>query len=66
MESQHIKAKNYSNVFVDLDKDDNGNDEIYLALHIVGASCSVHINMEQAAKLRDALTMMLSQNEQVV
>ena len=51
----HIRAKNYSNVFVDVDKDDDEKPEVYLALHIPSASCSVRLTIEQATELMEAL-----------
>lgn len=62
----HIKAKNYSNVFVDQSKDlDNDEFEIYLALHIPQASCSVRLTPSQAKSLMEALQAAL-EHEQVV
>lgn len=66
MESIHIKAKNFSNIFVDFDKDEDGKPEVYLAIHIVGASVSTRMTREQAVNLVEALQAALAQNEQVV
>ena len=62
----HIKAKKYSNVFVDQSKDlDNDEFEIYLALHIPQASCSVRLTPNQARSLMEALQEALAVEEKV-
>lgn len=55
MESIHIKAKNFSNIFVEADKDECDKDQIRLSVHIMGASCSTQMTKEQAQKLVEAL-----------
>lgn len=62
----HIHAKNYSNIFIDQSEDlDTGKPEIYLALHIPQASCSVRMTIEQAKELMEALQEAVK-DEQVV
>jgi hypothetical protein len=62
----HIKAKNYSNIFIELGEDfDSGKPEIYMGVHIVGASCSVRMTIEKATELMQALQELLK-DEQVV
>jgi ATP-dependent Clp protease adapter protein ClpS len=55
MESIHIKAKNFTNIFVDADKDENDQDQIRLSVHIMGASCRGLMTKEQAKELVQAL-----------
>lgn len=55
MESIHIKAKNWSNVFVDTDTDENDKVEVRLSIHIIGASCSTRLSMKGAQELIEAL-----------
>lgn len=66
MESIHIKAKNYSNIFVDTDKDDDGKLEVYLSVHILGGHIGTLMTREQAVNLIEALQTALAHNEQVV
>ena len=54
-DSIHIKAKNYSNIFVDSELDDDGKQEIRLSIHILGGSCSTRMTREQAVRLVEGL-----------
>lgn len=62
MESIHIKAKNYSNIFVDTDKDDDGKLEVYLGVHILGGHIGTRMTREQACNLVEALQVALAQS----
>jgi hypothetical protein len=66
MESIHVKAKNYSNIFVESDLDDDKRQEIYLSIHITGGHCATRMTREQAINLVEALQAALAHNEQVV
>lgn len=66
MVSIHVKAKNWSNVFVEGGTDDDGKREIFLSVHIMGSHCSTHMTADQAVKLIEALQASLAQDEQVV
>jgi hypothetical protein len=66
MESIHVKAKNYSNIFVESDLDDDNRQEIYLSVHITGGHCATRMTREQAINLVEALQAALAHNEQVV
>jgi hypothetical protein len=66
MESIHVKAKNWSNIFVESVEDDDGKQEVFLSVHIVGSHCSTRMTREQAVNLVEALQAVLAQNEQVV
>lgn len=66
MESIHIKAKNFSNVFVESGTDDEGEQEIYLSVHIVGGHTSTRMTADQAVKLIEALQASLVKDERVV
>lgn len=62
----HIRAKNYSNIFVDQSEDfDTGKPEIYMGVHIIGGSLSVRMTTEQAKELIEALQEAVK-DEQVV
>lgn len=60
MESIHIKAKDYSNVFVDSDKSDDDKQEIRLSVHIIGAHVSTRMSRESAQDLIKALENILA------
>ena len=66
MESICVKAKNWSNIFVDSELDDDNKQEVYLSIHIVGGSCATRMTKEQAAKLVEALQTVLATDEQAV
>lgn len=66
MESIHIKAKNYSNIFVESGTDDEGKQEIYLSVHIVGGHVNTRMTADQAVKLIEALQASLVKDERVI
>lgn len=66
MESIHIKAKNWSNIFVDSDTDEDNKQEIRLSVHIMGGHCGTCMTKEQAINLIEALQAALAQDEQVI
>lgn len=66
MKSICCSAKNFSNVFVDSELDSEGNQEVYLSVHIIGGSISTRMTKEQAAKLAEALQTVLATDEQAV
>ena len=61
-DSIHVKAKNFSNIFVDSELDDDGKQEIYLAIHVIGGSCSTRMTREQAVRLVEGLQEALAHN----
>jgi hypothetical protein len=65
MESIHVKAKNYSNIFVEGGMGDDGKREVFLSVHIMGSHCSTQMTKEQAVNLIEALQAALA-HEQVV
>lgn len=60
MESIHIKAKDYSNVFVEGGKGDDDRQEIFLSVHIIGGHCSTRMSRESAKDLVKALEAILA------
>ena len=60
MESIHIKAKDYSNIFVEGDKGDDGKQEIYLSVHRIGGHCSTRLSRESAKEMIEALEAILA------
>lgn len=66
MESIHIKAKNYSNLFVESGTDDDGTQEIYLSVHVIGGHISTRMTTEQTVKLIEALQASLVKDERVI
>ena len=60
MESIHIKAKDYSNIFVEGDKGDDGKQEIYLSVHIIGGHLSTRLSRESAKEMIAALEAILA------
>lgn len=60
MESIHIKAKDYSNIFVEGSKDDDGKQEIFLSVHIMSGHCSTRMSRESAKELVKALEAILA------
>ena len=60
MESIHIKAKDYSNVFVEGGEGDDGKQEIFLSVHIIGGHLSTRLSRESAKDLIKALEAILA------
>lgn len=60
MESIHIKAKEYSNIFVEGGKGDDDKQEIFLSVHIIGGHCSTSMSRESAKELVKALEAILA------
>lgn len=60
MESIHIKAKDYSNVFVEGGRGDDDKQEIFLSVHIMGAHVSTRMSRESAQDLIKALEDILA------
>lgn len=55
MESIHVKAKNFTNIFVEADKDENEKDVVRLSIHIIGGSARAVMSKHQAQQLIEAL-----------
>lgn len=60
MESIHIKGKNFSNIFVEGAEDDDGKQEVFLSVHIIGSHCSTRMSRESAKDLIQALYSILA------
>ena len=60
MESIHIKAKAYSNIFVDSDKGDDDKQEIRLSVHVTGGYLSTRMSRESAKEMIAALEAILA------
>lgn len=60
MESIHIKAKDYSNIFVEGDKGDDGKQEVYLSVHRIGGHISTRMSRESAKEMIKALEAILA------
>ena len=60
MESIHIKAKNFSNIFVEGAEGDDGKQEVFLSVHIIGSHCSTRMSRESAKEMIAALEAILA------
>jgi hypothetical protein len=60
MESIHIKAKDYSNIFVEGNMDDDDQQEVFLSIHIIGGHCCTSMSREAAMDLIKALEAILA------
>lgn len=60
MESIHIKAKDHSNIFVEGDKGEDGKQEIFLSVHIIGGHLSTRLSRESAKEMIAALEAILA------
>jgi hypothetical protein len=60
MESIHVKAKNWSNIFVESVEDDDGKQEVFLSIHIIGGHCCTSMSREAAMDLIKALEAILA------
>lgn len=56
-----IKGKNYSNVFVYTNTDDDDIPAVRIAIHIVGGSAATTISMESAKQMIKALQAIVEQ-----